>query len=242
MSNLIQISQTGNIVTFAVLCFSLLASTMAFAGKGRGAGQGNMVLFHDEAAAQRLTEDEKKGLLHMYQEEKLARDVYTYLGNLYQLTVFENIAASEQRHMDAVVRLLAFYDIDNAVDDTVGSFTDEEFASLYDTLVDRGETSSLDGLVVGATIEDLDIYDLQELIADTDNTAITRVYENLAKGSRNHMRAFIRLIEASGETYSPQFISTEEFEAIVSSPQERGPAGASRGSGAGRIGMRNGKQ
>lgn len=79
-------------------------------------------------------------------------------------------------------------------------------------------------------------------MAETDNSTILMVYHYLAKGSRNHMRAFFSLIEAGGESYSPQFLSTEEFGGIVSSPQERGPAGAGRGSGNGRMGRQNGKQ
>ena len=39
------------------------------------------------------------------------------------------------------------------------------------------------------TIEEIDILDLEERIAQTDKAEIQLVYENLAKGSRNHLRA-----------------------------------------------------
>jgi len=53
---------------------------------------------------------------------------------------------------------------------------------LYDQLV-------ADALRVGAAVEEIDILDLEERIAQTDKAEIQLVYENLAKGSRNHLRA-----------------------------------------------------
>jgi hypothetical protein len=44
-----------------------------------------------------LTEEQKYTLLYMYQEEKLARDVYIYLGNLYMdENTFAYLQLSEQ--------------------------------------------------------------------------------------------------------------------------------------------------
>jgi len=50
------------------------------------------------------------------------------------------------------------------------------------------------------------------------------VYENLLKGSRNHLRAFASTLERYGVTYTPQFLSQEEYEEIVGSPMETGTA------------------
>ncbi len=59
---------------------------------------------------------------------------------------------------------------------------------LYDQLV-------ADALRVGAAVEEIDILDLEERIAQTDKAEIQLVYENLAKGSRNHLRAFTSTLE-----------------------------------------------
>ena len=56
----------------------------------------------------------------------------------------------------------------------------------------------MDALIVGATVEDLDIKDLIDLLNKTDNPDIILVYNNLNKGSRNHLRAFIAQIESLG--------------------------------------------
>lgn len=73
-------------------------------------------------------------------------------------------------------------------------------------------------------MEDLDIYDLSELLDETDNPDII-VYENLSKGSRNHLRAFVSQIESNNVEYEPQYISQELYDQILSSNQERGTVG-----------------
>jgi len=47
-----------------------------------------------------ITEDERYWLTYLREEEKLARDVYIYLNDLWDMRIFKNIAASEQKHMD----------------------------------------------------------------------------------------------------------------------------------------------
>ena len=57
-----------------------------------------------------LNPEEEDALLFMRAEEKLARDVYLVLAEKWsELAIFTNIAASEQKHMDAVLQLLEKY-------------------------------------------------------------------------------------------------------------------------------------
>lgn len=175
------------------------------------------------SGASKLTEQEVQGLVLMREEEKLARDVYTTLGNIWNVRIFSNIASSEQTHMDAVKGLLQTYGITDPVgDDTVGAFTSVDMKNLYNTFVQRGSASLEEALQVGANIEDLDIRDLEMLKGKTVHGDIITVYENLQKGSRNHLRAFVRNIQANGNTYAPQYISQAEFEMIISGSQEKG--------------------
>ena len=173
-----------------------------------------------------LSEAEIEGLILMREEEKLARDVYLTLGETWELEIFFNIAESEQTHTDAIKDLLDRYGIEDPVkDDGVGVFTSPVLAELYEALVTQGEKSLVDALIVGATVEDLDINDLSELLEETDNADIIVVYENLSKGSRNHLRAFVSQIESRDGEYSPQYISQEIYDQILSSNQERGTIG-----------------
>lgn len=171
-----------------------------------------------------LTDSEQAGLLYMREEEKLAHDVYVTLSKKWALPVFQNIPKSEQTHTEAVKLLLDRYSLaDPATGKAVGVFTNETLQKLYDQLIEKGNQSLTNALTVGATIEDLDIVDLQTRLAQTDKTDIQLVYENLMKGSRNHLRAFTQtLTSQAGETYQPQYLSQDAFAAIINAPMERG--------------------
>lgn len=165
------------------------------------------------------------GLLWMREEEKLARDVYRRLSELWDLPIFANIADSEQAHTDAIADLLVLYDIpDPMADDAPGVFVETTLQALYDDLVEQGSKSLVDALIVGATIEDMDIVDLQ--LRRSGVAAVDVVYAHLEKGSRNHLRAFIRTLERQGGEYAPSFLGVDAYEAIIDSPVERGTAGA----------------
>ncbi len=216
----------------AVLGLSLLvggANVMA-AGNGHGGYAGAAAAGSTAAVLlpyQDLSEEETAGVLQMAEEEKLARDVYLYLDALWGYTVFGNIAVSEQNHMDAVAALLAKYGLANPVEGLeAGQFATAEMQELYDALVAQGSESLEQALQVGATIEDLDINDLEELKAAVDNEDILTVYANLEKGSRNHLRAFVSNLELLGSSYTAQFLTQEEVDAIVSSDWETGPVDA----------------
>ena len=170
-----------------------------------------------------LNTDDINSLSFMREEEKLARDVYAALYTKWKLTIFTNIGESEQSHMDAVLKLLNKYNLpDPAASTGVGEYNNTALQELHNQLVDQGPTSLADALKVGATIEDLDIFDLKTALSKIDNQDIRLVYDNLTKGSRNHLRSFYSKIVVSDATYVPQFITKEEFDAIVNSPMEKG--------------------
>jgi len=195
-------------------------------------------------AAGSLSAEEETGLLYMREEEKLAHDVYAHLYTLWGQQIFDNIAQSESTHTDSVKALLDQYGlVDPAADTAAGEFTNTDLQALYDQLVEQGKTSLEEALKVGALIEEVDIQDLQEQIAQTDNEAITLVYENLMKGSRNHLRAFVRNLDRQGTTYSPEYLSETEYQEIVGSDVERGSnvGGSGNGQNGGRKGQGQGQ-
>jgi len=173
-----------------------------------------------------LSNEEMEGLLLMREEEKLARDVYTTLYEKWNLRTFESIGqGSETSHMDAMKSLLDRYGLEDPVgEDVPGVFKNEELQKAYDELVEKGSKSIQDAFLVGAYIEDLDIYDLERLIEETDNDDIKIVYQNLLKGSRNHLRAFDRQLQRYNISYEAQFLTQEEYDRIAASRQESGGA------------------
>ena len=143
-------------------------------------------------AVTELSADEIAGLKHMREEEKLARDVYTAMYRKWNLRVFKNIIQSEQNHMNAVLVLLKRYSITDPVGSNGdGKFSDIALQDLYTRLIEQGNKSAKDALLVGVDIEKLDISDLQHQIDKVvKSTDILRVYTNLKAGSDNHLAAF----------------------------------------------------
>ncbi len=184
-----------------------------------------------------LTEFEVEALLYMREEEKLARDVYLTLFEVWGTPVFSNIAASEQAHMDSVAYLLESYGLqDPAAGKDTGVFENDELQALYDQLVAQGRGSLQDALLVGTAVEEIDIIDLQENLAATGNTAIIQTFENLLRGSVNHLNAFVMNYERqTGTTYAPQVMSQEAYNALVNttSGPGNGAGGGNSSGGAG---------
>ena len=194
------------------------------AGAGNGSCDGGINTLFSEIEKGTLSTGEIDGLTFMREEEKLARDVYLTLAEKWQLPIFGNIAGAEQRHMDAVQMVFTTYENeinDPGFDNTIGAFANSELANLYLQLVEKGNASLVDALTVGATIEDLDLKDLEDRLGATDNDHVKLVYNNLSKGSRNHLRAFMRALTAQGGTYSPNYIDQETFDAILATEMER---------------------
>jgi hypothetical protein len=225
--------RSTNLLTVTAMVITFLAISSpgfsqrcaeARAGTGRGLGGGGYNALFDQIEKTPLSAAEIEGLTLMREEEKLARDVYTTLSDTWQLPIFGNIAMAEQRHIDALQMVFATYESeidDRTFDYTVGVFANGELAELYLQLVKRGKSSLVDALTVGATIEDLDLEDLEDLLARTENDHIRVVYNNLAKGSRNHLRSFIRVLTAQGGSYSPGYLDQATFDTIVNSEMER---------------------
>lgn len=173
-----------------------------------------------------LNDAEKAGLLLMREEEKLAHDVYQAFYETWGKQIFSNIAQSEQTHTDAVLALLKHYGIADPALPEAGVFADAELQALYNDLVAEGSSSLVAAYTIGATVEDLDIADLERLMNETTNSDILTVYDNLQRGSRNHLRAFNRqLVASTGADYEPQYISAEAFAAIIAGDTERGGGG-----------------
>jgi len=168
-----------------------------------------------------LSTEEIEALLFMREEEKVARDSYLVLENLWGLVIFGNISNSEQSHMDALEALIVCYGLTDPVIDEIGSFTNTNLQALFDYLMTEGGKSAIEGLYVGALIEETDIVDIQRSIDVTVHENIDSAYESLMCGSRNHLRAFIRQIESNGASYTPGVLDPDIFRAIAYSPVEQ---------------------
>lgn len=146
----------------------------------------------EEAVAETLTVGDT--LTYLAEEEKLARDVYLVLGEMWGGQIFTNIGASEVKHQDQVATLLNTYSIADPRSSEVGVFTNPELQALYDQLIAQGSQSVTEAYQVGIIIEETDIADLQESIAMTQDQTILNTLNTLLAASQNHLNAFSRKV------------------------------------------------
>ncbi len=183
-----------------------------------------VVGFSCQDLAANMSESDKADLIFIVQEEKLARDVYIVLNEYWNLQVFANISKSEQKHMNAISRILS---VNNLPDPTQtlqqGKFEDNALQSLYDSLVLDGKRSLTQALHVGALIEEKDIDDLELAIKKTNNPSIISIYSRLNCGSRNHLRAFVKNLSRqsiNSEPYKAKILPQEKVDQIIASEHE----------------------
>jgi hypothetical protein len=186
-------------------------------GNGHGGHQGE-ACSNDLSAypLEDLSTEEISTLLFMREEEKLARDVYLEFYDQYGLTPFTHISASEQEHMDMMLLLVDRYELEDPIqEDTPGVFANTDLQQLFDDLIIQGSTSEIEGLKVGAAIEEIDILDLIEAIEEANNQDLDAVYQCLLNGSYNHLKAFVKNLKNRDVIYEPQYLSPSQYDAIV---------------------------
>jgi hypothetical protein len=161
-----------------------------------------------------LANEQKYALAYMWNEEKLAKDLYTALNKKHSIKQFENIAErSETKHVEMVEELVERYGINitNLHDYTVkysenelrglpeGTFGIDKIQTLYNDLYAKGELSKADALQVGCMVEVTDVDDLNDYIEvarKVDALDLISVFERLRAGSYNHYWAFDKALKA----------------------------------------------
>lgn len=171
-----------------------------------------------------LSEAETAGLYAMREEEQLAHDVYDASAALWGLQVFANITDSEAAHAEAMTTLLDRYALADPMQGlSAGQFPTPAMQTLFDTLAARSRLGLVQALQVGCEIEELDMRDIAAHAQAADSADILRVYDELLRGSRNHLRAFHANLERQGVGgCTPVLLDRAEFDAIVDAPMETG--------------------
>lgn len=161
-----------------------------------------------------LSGEQKHTLAYMWNEEKLAKDIYLALNEVYPTQQLENIATkAETKHQAMVEELIKRYDINitNLVDYKEnyseaelrafgpGEFGIQEIQNLYNELYTHGKVSKQAALEVGCMVEVTDVNDLDKDIEIAQGVPdIVAVFENLRAGSYNHYWAFDKGLKNMG--------------------------------------------
>lgn len=182
---------TRKAIGFTVVLI-LLIMAVPLSAKGPAAGKNGRSLGT-------LTDTEIEHITYIREEEKLARDVYLTIYENYEAPIFANISESEQRHMDAVKKLIEKHGlVDPVTNDEIGDFTSQKFIQLYEDLVGQSIENYCEALQVGIDIEVLDIEDIEKALEDVKARDVNRVLNNLLSGSYNHLNAFTIQYEVAG--------------------------------------------
>lgn len=151
-----------------------------------------------------LSDAEVAELIYTREEERLARDLYRMFAEQYDgARPFSRIASAEQRHFDAVGKLITQHGLDDpSAGAAAGRYSDATLQGLYDQWYAQGMQSLPDAYQVGIDLEKRDIADLEEAVTASQTDSVRSVLENLKDGSENHLAAFERA--ASGQQASGQ--------------------------------------
>ncbi len=197
------------------------------AGQANGACAGACAAVASDTAPLALGNQAQMALLFQIDEERMARELYTAFGAKWNLPPFANIPQAEARH-EAGLRQLAARAGLAAPAAVTGRFDSAEVQKRYDDLLALGLTSADGALRTGAYVEEVDIADLNTLIATTDNAALKATATALKTASGHHLQAFVGVLTARGITYTPQVLKADEYQAMLA------PAGGGAGRGMGR--------
>jgi hypothetical protein len=159
-----------------------------------------------------------KDAAYMLEEERMAMEVYQVFFDKWEHQIFQNISQAEERHFEIMQEMLVEQNpkMGATIDDwETGIYENDVVQNLYDNLVKRGSVSLLDALKVGAEIEELNIADLNSSINQSESQTAIATYQSLLNASHNHLRAFVKNIEKSGESYKPVLLDEEEYHSIV---------------------------
>ena len=177
--------KTITIIALAILTLVITASvyspSLAASEAGRGGppnrrgmqanGQGQTIVIS-------LSEQEAADLAAAIQEEYTAMNTYqAVVDELGDVQPFVRIARSEQQHVNALIRVAQRFSV--GVPENAGEVADIEWSTLEEACQ------------MGVTFEQMDAALYDELLPNTTNPMLTRVYTNLQRASlEKHLPAF----------------------------------------------------
>ncbi|MCL9808890.1 DUF2202 domain-containing protein [Flavobacterium luminosum] len=129
---------------------------------------------------------------YLWEEEKLAHDIYDTLGKKWDLRVFHNIKQSERRHMESVEIIIKEKAISFELFAEKGKFHSVVLQNLYNKLLAKGLQSPKSALEVGRIIEKTDISDLEIVLTKKIPLSEKQILESLLFASKRHLAAFER--------------------------------------------------
>lgn len=176
-----------------------------------------MLLFSGIAGYSSEIKNNRELFLKLYQEEKLAYDLYGEFYERWSLSVFNKVQQREAKHVWCVERIMDNYGFDYNTNTNAGSYPDRDIQKIYDDLTVKGCISDLAALEAAAYIKEKHISQLRERIRYQEDEYIVKVIFLMESAAQSHLRAFVKSIRLSGSDYNPVFLTDDEFSNIMDS-------------------------
>ena len=170
---------------------------------------------------EQLSVTEVDDLNYLYDEERLAHDIYVELSDKWELSIFENIAKSEKMHFEHLLVIYEKYGIP-VPKNYNGFYNYPELNIMYDRFFEGGTMTLESSLTLAANFEEYDIADLERYLTHTQNVDLILVYNSLLEGSKNHLRAIHRNLKKHGFDYEPVFLEKRQFRQIIKEMNGKG--------------------
>lgn len=161
---------------------------------------------------------EKNAIIYNLEEKKLSHDLYVAFESKWDAQIFENIARTEQDHFNYLLKLTQELGIEvpaTILSNEKGIYYNPNLQEEYNTMLASGSKSLIDALTIGAKMEEMDIVDLHKVMDVTNETKVFLAYDRLYNTTRNHLRAFVRNLNAQGIDYSPVMLARDEYDKII---------------------------
>lgn len=174
-----------------------------------------ILLFSSIAGYSSDIKDNRELFLKLYQEEKLAYDLYGEFYERWSLGVFNKVQQREAKHVWCVEKIMDNYGYDYEINDKSGLYPDREIQKIYDDLSVKGCISDLAALEAAAYIKEKHICQLRERIRYQEDEYVVKVIFLMESAAQSHLRAFVNSIRLSGSDYSPVFLTDDEFSNVM---------------------------
>ncbi len=160
---------------------------------------------------------EKDGILWLSESTKLSKDIYYEIHRLWNVNIFKSIEYLENNDMKAVAEILKDYNISNPnKDTTLGIYTSPYISNLFTDFSGKYDNSEYEALRIAATLEDLMISDLNELLQSSTNTDFIKIFTELRYSAISHIRAVNKYMKKKYKVeYQAQFLSPVELKEIL---------------------------
>lgn len=169
-------------------------------------------LFSDE----HLSNEEKESVKYVVESEKLSRDMYLKLYEIWELEIFNASHKIDITHFNAI-KLFAINEkiVEEGFNGKPGVYSSPYFNRLYKDFSETANKSFYDALYVAATMEEMAIFDIMEYEVNTKNKELAKLLLDLKYGAMGNLRKLNKEILKYGVSYEGKYLEPALLKRIL---------------------------